>query len=63
MGTEDGLGGAASPSLSAMGKAVSAGVEEGPPTGRPGGAGAVAEFPLLATEVTGMAGQPQGSGS
>ena len=63
MGTELSLGGAASPSLSAIGKAVSAAVEEGPPTGRPGGAGVVAEIPLLATEVTGVAGQPQGSGS
>jgi hypothetical protein len=58
-----GAGGAASPSLSAMGKAVSAAVEEGPPTGRPGGAGFAVVVPLLAIDVTGTAGQPQGSGS
>ena len=58
-----GAGGAASPSLSAMGKAVSEAVEEGPPTGRPGGAGLAVVAPALAIEVTGTAGQPQGSGS
>jgi hypothetical protein len=57
------VGGGARPSLSAIGKAVSAGVEEGPPTGFPGAAGFAPVFPVLATEVTGIAGQPQGSGS
>jgi len=62
-GTLRGAGGAASPSLSAMGKAVSAGVDEGPPTGCPGAAGLADVVPVLATEMDGVVGHPQGSGS
>ena len=58
-----GVGVGAKPSLCASGKAVSAGVEEGPPTGFPGAAGLAPVLPALATEVTGIGGQPHGSGS
>src|SRR5271170_2920621 len=67
MGCDGGGGGAFSPSLSANGKAVSAGVDEGPPMDWPGFAGfaLVVTMPgaALATDTGAAAGHPQGSGS